>query len=307
MPPTPSSPSSGFPEGIKVLHDCPDADVDICFIHGLTGDRERTWTAEGQSAPWPQTLLPPRLPKARILTHGYDAYVVRVPVASANRLSDHAANLVAKLTANRALADAPTRPLIFVAHSLGGLVCKEALLLSQANPEPHLRYIFECTKGVVFMGTPHKGSWMAGWGKIPVSALGLAKFVNKSLLEVLETNNQYLESIQSRFMAMVRQEREGGRPLGITCFVEELPLGPVAGLVVGKESASLDGFTAATIHANHRDMVRFASSEADGFQMLLGELQRWKPQIKAGECWIIIPLHQPPPDEGKLSANSLLQ
>ncbi|KAK3896916.1 Alpha/Beta hydrolase protein [Staphylotrichum tortipilum] len=272
------NPPFSFPDGVKVLHDCPDATVDICFVHGLTGDRESTWTAEGQSIPWPKSLLPPRLSRARILTYGYDAYVVRVSVASANRLNDHAMNLLTKLTTNRELHNASSRPLIFVAHSLGGLVCKEAILLSRNNPELHLCRMFECIKGVIFMGTPHKGTWMANWAKIQASAIGLVKSTNKSLLEVLETNNQYLESIQSRFMAMLREQREGGRPLGVTCFLEELPL-PVAGQVVCKASAILEGFTFVTIHANHRDMVRFASTEEDGFQMLLGELIRWEAQL----------------------------
>jgi hypothetical protein len=268
---------------VKVLHDCPDATVDICFVHGLTGDRESTWTAEGQSAPWPQTLLPPKLNTARILTYGYDAYVLRISVASANRLSDHARNLLAKLTTNRELHHASARPLIFVAHSLGGLVCKEAILLSKDNPEPHLRGIFGCTKGVVFMGTPHKGAWMATWASISASALGLVKSVNKPLLEVLEMKNEYVETIQSKFMEMLRQRQqngEGTRPLRIACFVEELPF-PVVGQIVSKESAILDGFTYATIHANHRNMVRFASAEEDGFQLLLGELVRW--ESEAGE------------------------
>ncbi len=255
-----------FPDGVKILHDCPDATVDICFVHGLTGDRESTWTTPGQSTPWSQTLLPPKLDRARILTYGYDAYVARISVASANRLSDHARNFLIKLTANRDLENASSRPLILVAHSLGGLVCKEAILLSRDSPEPHLRRIFDCTKGVVFMGTPHKGSWMANWAKIPVSALGLVKSVNKPLLEVLETRNEFVESIQSKFMEMLRQrQNEGDKAIGIACFLEELPL-PVVGQVVCKVSAILDGFPYATIHADHRSMVRFARRKQMGFR-----------------------------------------
>ncbi|RDW63403.1 hypothetical protein BP6252_10948 [Coleophoma cylindrospora] len=96
------SKAPSFPDGIKVLYNCPDATVDICFVHGLTGDREGTWTAHGQAIAWPETLLPPKLPKARILTYGYDAYVVRKSVASENRLIDHATNLLTDLTTNRA-------------------------------------------------------------------------------------------------------------------------------------------------------------------------------------------------------------
>ena len=197
-------PPVSFPDGVEVLHDCPNATVDICFVHGLTGNRDSAWTAHRQSTPWPKTLLPPKLTRARILTYGYDAYIVRKSGASSNRLIDHATNLLNDLTTDRTSRDASSRPLIFVTHSLGGLVCKEAILLSRNNPEPHLRGIFDCTKGIVFMGTPHKGSWMADWAKIPASALGLVKSTNKLLLEILETDDQFLESIQVRFWSMIR-------------------------------------------------------------------------------------------------------
>jgi hypothetical protein len=266
---------------VKVLHDCPDAAVDICFVHGLTGDRESTWTADGQSAPWPQTLLPARLDKARILTYGYDAYIVRSGVAGGNRLIDHATNLLHDLTTDRSNNNASSRPLIFVAHSLGGLVCKKAILLSRNNPDAHRRAVFDCTKGVIFMGTPHKGSWMADWANIPASALGLVKSTNKKLLELLETSNQLLESIQIEFWSMVRGLRESGRRFEVTCFFEELPLHG-AGMVVSKESATLEGYTSITIHADHKRMTKFASAEENGFKRLLGELVRWASELEVG-------------------------
>ncbi len=270
---------SSFPSGIKVWHDCPDATVDICFVHGLTGNRDTTWTAHGESEPWPVTLLAPKLTRARLLTYGYDAYVVQKSAVSVNRMIDHAANLLNDLTNDRASSHASSRPAILVAHSLGGLVCKEAFLLSRNNPEPHLRGLFECVVGVIFLGTPHKGSWMADWAKIPASGLGLVKTSNKSLLQILETENQLLESTQLRFLLAVRELRESGRKIDVTCFFEELPFA-VVGPVVSKDSATLDGYTSFSVHANHKDMVRFRSTEDDGFKRLLGELVRWESHVR---------------------------
>jgi hypothetical protein len=71
-----------------------------------------------------------------------------------------------------------------VAHSLGGLVCKMAILRSRNNPQVHLRGIFDSVKGIIFMGTPHRGAWMADWAKIPVSALALGNSANVKLLDV---------------------------------------------------------------------------------------------------------------------------
>jgi hypothetical protein len=279
--PTTSDPSTPRLDGIKVWHDCPDATIDICFVHGLTGNRDSTWTASKQSTPWPTMLLPPNLPHARLLTWGYNAYVVQASVASKNRLTDHAINLLIDLTNDRASCNASGRPLIFVAHSLGGLVCKEAILLSRNNPELHLCDIFEHTTGIMFMGTPHRGSWMADWMKIPASGLGILKSTNKPLLQVLGTDDQLLESIQTRFWSMVRGQRESGRRLEITCFFEELPL-PVVGQVVSKMSATMEGYTSVSVHANHRDMVKFRTENDNGFKRLVGDLMRWVASLSTG-------------------------
>ncbi|EXJ82184.1 hypothetical protein A1O3_05997 [Capronia epimyces CBS 606.96] len=126
--PPSQTPAISFPDGVKVLHNSDDAKVDICFVHGLTGNRDTTWTAKGQSQPWPQTLLAPQLQGARILTYGYDAYVVKRSVVSSNRLIDHASNLLNDLITDRASHGASDCPLIFVTYSLGGLVCKEVIL-----------------------------------------------------------------------------------------------------------------------------------------------------------------------------------
>lgn len=274
----PSLASSGhvpqFPDGIQVWHDCPDATLDVCFVHGLTGNRDTTWTARGEAVPWPPNLLPTNLPKARLLTFGYDAYVVRKSVASANRLVDHATNLLVDLTRKRSSSDASRRRIIFVAHSLGGLVCKEAMLQSRDHPEMHLRGIFDSVIGIAFMGTPHRGSWMADWNRIPASVFGLVKSTNKSILAILETDNQLLESIQVKFWSMAR---ERGKRLEVTCFFEELPFSGV-GKVVSKNSATQEGYLAISIHANHSDMVKFGSIEDTGFQRLLGDLSRWEQQ-----------------------------
>jgi hypothetical protein len=39
---------------------------------------ESTWAHPASTSPWPKDLLPSRLPKARIVTYGYDAYSLRL-------------------------------------------------------------------------------------------------------------------------------------------------------------------------------------------------------------------------------------
>ncbi|KAH1350109.1 hypothetical protein KXV65_003444 [Aspergillus fumigatus] len=271
--------SIDFPAGVEVWHPCDDATLDICFVHGLAGDRNHTWTARGQSTPWPKTLLPPKLPTVRIITYGYDAYVVRKSSVSSNSLIDHADNLLTDLSNNRVRHKAEDRPIIFVAHSLGGLVCKKAILKSRNHPESHLKDIFNCTKGIVFMGTPHEGSWMSDWAGIPARILGFVKSTNLSLLQILRTDDLLLKAIQDDFLLMIRGLEDSGRIFKVACFFEEQPLFNNL-KVVSKESATFGGRHPTSIPANHRDMVKFACDKDVGFERLLGELARWEKQIR---------------------------
>ena len=116
----------------------------IVFVHGLTGNRENTWTCN--STLWPETLLPQEIPEARILAFGYDADVVNFWLpAGQNRIGNHAQNLAQSLANLRdrtetvsyvnmcggAFTDGrqPSRPIFFVAQSLGGLVCENVSIL----------------------------------------------------------------------------------------------------------------------------------------------------------------------------------
>lgn len=264
-------------EGLQVWYDCSDAEVDICFIHGLSGDLNSTWTSRPEETPWPKALLPSRFPKARLLTYGYNAYVVRKSVATSNELLDHANNLLNDLTIDRVEANAVNRPLIFIAHSLGGLVCMEAIMRSEHPHDQHLKDIFNSTRAIAFMGTPHDGSEMANWAKIPVHALGYLKSVNTSLLEVLRTENQYLRSVGERF-SLLMKNLDDPRQIAITSFVEDLPL-KIGGQVVTRRSATFGNYNYMSIPANHIEMVKFVSAEDVGFKRLLGELRRWIREI----------------------------
>jgi len=52
------SEESAFPSGIKVLYENEKVTiVDIVFVHGLTGDRELTWTSRSD-VNWTEKLLP---------------------------------------------------------------------------------------------------------------------------------------------------------------------------------------------------------------------------------------------------------
>ena len=272
-----------FPRGIKVFYDAPNPDVDVVFIHGLTGDRDRTWTAHGTTVPWPQELLPDHLPNVRALSFGYDAYLTDWKhMVSKQRLSSHASDLLHELAAYRStVKTGRQRPLIFVAHSLGGLVVKDMLLTAWKIQEERLRDVWKSTRAIAFLGTPHAGSGLARLVEPLARVLEIFRETNMDILSLLRSDSEVLSRVHDDFMRVIvysRDDNEKKHQIAITCFYEALPM-PVIGFIVPKESATISGNNYVSIHANHREMPRFATADDPGFQSIIGQLRAWIAEI----------------------------
>ncbi|EDP48573.1 SesB-related regulatory protein, putative [Aspergillus fumigatus A1163] len=259
--------------GLRVLHDGQSPTVDIIFVHGLTGHLDKTWTVPGSAAPWPQALLPTTIERARILAFGYDARVVDWNMVSQNRIGNHSRNLLQAVADYRENDMTNDRHIIFVAHSLGGLICEDALVVSSRSVEKYLRSVFNCTFGLAFMGTPHHGSDMAQWAETMRKFTSVFKQTNPELLRALERDSEVLARIQDEFHTLLRS-RSKDSPLEIFCFYEEKPL-TVVGTVVPMDSAILPGYLHASLPYDHRDMTKFASVDDPGFITVTNVLRRW--------------------------------
>jgi pimeloyl-ACP methyl ester carboxylesterase len=119
---------SPVPLSTRVL-DHPDWTIaarSIVFVHGLTGNRETTWTDKSTGVFWPVSLLKNDIPKTRIVTFGYDADIAHFfATASQNCIRNHATNLANAVAQLRERTETEERPLVFVVHSLGGLVFED--------------------------------------------------------------------------------------------------------------------------------------------------------------------------------------
>jgi len=162
------APSGGF--GLKILHEHAEAIIDIVLLHGLTGDRERTWTSPSTGKCWPRDFLPSDLAGIRVLTFGYDAYITKLGRVAKNSLRAHSTVLLSTLASHRQPPGLEKKPIIFIAHSLGGSLCKDALL-SESSPEPHLKAISADTRAMLFVASPHEGNRLAEWARIPANLL----------------------------------------------------------------------------------------------------------------------------------------
>ena len=103
---------------------------------------------------WLRDRLPRDVPQLRSLIYGYDTKLFKSH--SFQDLDDIANSFIASLKEIRR-ASTSTKSLFFLAHSLGGIVLKRALILLARNSDAEEKKIFESIKGLVFFGVPHKG------------------------------------------------------------------------------------------------------------------------------------------------------
>jgi hypothetical protein len=213
-----------------------------------------------------------QFPSARIITYGYDAKVLGLwSNASRDVLRGHGKALAYAISNSR--PNETKRPIFFVAHSLGGLVTEQALLICLEPSEPRLQSIASCAAGMVFMGTPHSGSTLATWGYTVARLLGQIWSTNKELLSVLKQKSEVLKAVKEVFQ---RQLTANGslKHVKIFCFYETVPV-DVVGFVVPEESATMLPHPNCGIDANHMDMTKFTSSNDAGFISLKGVLDDW--------------------------------
>ena len=117
-----------------------------------------------------------------------------------------------------------TRPIIFVAHSLGGIVVKnvshhkycagrtlylqeQALILSENTREGSLeehRSIKLSTYGILFMGTPPQGNSGAQLGELMLNVASIFVAFNDRVLRHLEQDSEWLEQQLGQFAPISR-------------------------------------------------------------------------------------------------------
>jgi hypothetical protein len=85
----------------------------------------------GEGVFWPKELLPKVVPQTRIFTWGYDVDINHLfSSASQATVFQHAGTLLSDLANKRTSNVEKRRPLIFIAHSLGGIVVKDVRMSS---------------------------------------------------------------------------------------------------------------------------------------------------------------------------------
>uniref|UniRef100_A0A8L7YL59 GPI inositol-deacylase n=2 Tax=Brugia malayi TaxID=6279 RepID=A0A8L7YL59_BRUMA len=136
--------------------------VDLVLIHGIRGSVFWTWRERDNSSKtlrsrcWPRAWLPEDVPvPMRILAIDYLSSLVHF-VGVVETLSTRARKFAVELRT----AGIGDRPVLFICHSMGGLLVKRILL-----DDSEIR---RSTMGILFMATPHRGSPYAMYAPLGV-------------------------------------------------------------------------------------------------------------------------------------------
>jgi len=219
------------------------------FVHGLGDNSPEAWRAPNGHY-WPESLAE-EFAGGQFWTLGYSATTFWGP-GTGMALADRATSLL-RFLANSGIGG---RPLIFVGHSLGGLVVKALLRQSAIMNVPALEPIGKNTRGVVFIATPHSGAKVA----TVANALRLtgvsARDLNADSADLLELGTWYRNNAVRLGYATYSfaETRAYGMP----------PFGIPLVMVVGRSSADpcVQGAVCEPIDANHITICKPESRDA---------------------------------------------
>lgn len=219
--------------------------ADVIFLHGINADPGKTWMVDNKPEGFPEQSwlywIGEDIPNVAVWTLGYPAkasewagYSMTLPTRARMII-----NLL--LVTHKVGID---RPVIFVVHSMGGLLVKYILELAKTEEDLKAESLIDTAKGIVFLSTPNKGSSIANMALTKSLNLLLPsknlKELRKDAPELLRINEWFIDEFNSLNISI---KVFGENELTIPKLLR--PLGFIAkpfysGItVVGEESASL--------------------------------------------------------------------
>ncbi|KAF5264692.1 hypothetical protein FOXYS1_4515 [Fusarium oxysporum] len=243
--------------GFTPFHRASDKDchIDVIAVCGLGGHALGSFKEKNGRFVWLRDALPSDIPNARIFTYGYNSQLV--DSQSFQSLTDLGRALQVDLEDIR--DSDQSRSILFIGHSLGGLVIKETVRILKEEPLEPDSSVLSAISGFAFFGVPHRG--LAVQCLVPL----VKDNPNRALLESLNRNSSLLDRLQIEF-----DKISTARSFSVVSFYET-EKSPTGALVNGKwemsgSSEVLVEVVSATcgcqkqhpINRNHSEMVKYS-------------------------------------------------
>jgi len=214
--------------GLHKIKNCDNSErkADVIFVHGLNGNAITTWHPKGKydNNCWPFWLGDEtEFENISIWSYSYDASVVGRTMTIPEQADSLLDILLNKIGNGK-------NPLIFITHSLGGLIIKQLLQNIKDKDNQDVKLILNRTKGIVFLATPHQGSNRANWFDL------VSLYQSSSLLKYLKSRDlyDYLYKLNSWFIQNL-DELE----INVKVYFEIKSV-PIFGQIVDKYSAKIE-------------------------------------------------------------------
>ena len=233
-------------DGLRQIMGCESLDRigDVVFVHGLDGDERSTWHPRDKPDDFWPAWLGSDLPNIGVWSLGYQV--------DSSAWKGHAMPLTYRATNTLAVLDAQqigARSIVFVCHSLGGLLIKQMLRHARDLKESKWKAILKQTKGIVFLSTPHSGSNIASWVNY------ISKLLRSTVaVQELEAHNPPLLELNDWFRDNIEELR-----VRIQVYFEQLPTSGL--LVVDATSANpgISGVKPIPLDEDHVSICKPAS------------------------------------------------
>jgi len=218
-------------------------------------------------------------PKAAIWTLGYETSISKW-ASESMPLADLGNNVLEQLT----IDGIGSRPVIFITHSMGGLVAKQILSHAKSQGVRRWQKIVDQTKGIVFFSTPHAGADLANFADFARMVLRTNEQVNE-----LKAHGSRLRELHGAFLSLVNQQqiicrtyaerqevRAGAKVLG---FKIEIPKGI---LVVDPTSAepNIPGERAIPLDEDHLSICKPVDQQAIAYKSVRAFVQECLDEIE---------------------------
>ena len=233
------------------------------------------------------------------MTWGYDSDWLTGRQFARTMMYSHPHDLLSALYSLREDTKSNNRPIIFLCHSLGGVVVKEALLrASTAIPKynGHVKAIRNCTKGIIFLGTPQQSTQETSFGQTIGHLFSIALSRRKPLIslaivcDMLELQLGQFKSICTELSIYYCYER---RPTRNSLGVDFVSIHQNASCceanlrqIISKASATMGSFGIDDSHCvgldkDHLNMVKYQSDEDPDYKLVLDLVCR----LRMGNGW----------------------
>ncbi|KAI1358904.1 WD40 repeat-like protein [Xylaria arbuscula] len=224
----------------------------------------------------------PDIKEARIMTFGYNSHFGPGHGRSKMSILDFAKDLLYDM--KYAIDETPMssnenlhlgeRPIIFVAHSMGGLIVKEAYM--QGQNDPAYANIIKAISSIIFLSTPHRGTNLAE----TLNRILRVSFVSNPMqfIAELSAGSQTLQKLNEQFRHIAPR-------LQVISFYETRPTSMVktSVMVLEKDSSVLGypGEVSKPLDGDHHDVCKFDSPDDPRYiavrnvlRSLVGETER---------------------------------